>query len=272
MKDEEYSGDLVLSDALKTAQEAAEEAGTLQMEKLRSSFEVGRKSTGVDMVTEVDKRCEELITERIGGRYPDHGILGEEQGESFGDSDYLWVIDPLDGTTNYVHGLPIFASSVALLYRGEPLLGVVHMAPLGATYRALRAHGAQKNGRPISVAQRARLGESIVGTGVPYDRANSARNNVDYIAHMAPRVRGLRRLGAAAYDLCLVAEGIYDAYWELKVELWDIAAGILIAEEAGADVRYRKRDEKYDILCSSPAVHEELSRELDSVGPDYEGL
>jgi myo-inositol-1(or 4)-monophosphatase len=242
------------------------------MEHLRGALEVGNKSTGVDMVTEIDQRCEDLITSGIRKAFPSHALLGEEEGRVSGESDYLWVIDPLDGTTNYVHGLPIFASSIALLYRGEPVVGVVHAAPLRVTYTAVRGEGAYRNDASISVAAHEELDECIIGTGVPYDRAESPVNNVDYMARITPQVRGLRRLGAAAYDLCLVADGIYDAYWELKVSLWDIAAGALIAEEAGAVVRYGERAGKYNVIAASPGIYPVLCRELNSVGDQFAEL
>ena len=242
------------------------------MEHLRGTLEVGNKSTGVDMVTEIDKQCEELITDGIADSFPSHAILGEEEGRISGDSAYLWVIDPLDGTTNYVHGLPIFASSVALLFRDEPIVGAVHIAPLRRTYTATRGGGAFRDGSSISVASHEDLNQCVVGTGLPYDRAESPVNNIDYIARIAPKVRGLRRLGAAAYDLCLVADGIYDAYWELKVSLWDITAGALIAKEAGAEVRYVERAGKYNVLAASPDIYPSLCHELNSVGDQFEEL
>lgn len=251
-------------------------AGMLQMEYLNSAVKMENKSSQVDIVTEVDQRCEELISSNLHTQFPDHEILGEEQGAqaSSNNSPYKWVIDPLDGTTNYVHRLPVFATSIALLKHDQPVLGVVHSAPLGRTYTAIAGQGAFLQRVPLHASNTDRLDKSLVATGVPYDRASSSKNNVNYIAHLTPRVRGLRRLGAAALDICFVAEGVYDAYWELKVRLWDIAAGILIAREAGAALSYLSIDNNYtyDIICAAPGLYNPLLAELQSVAGDFDSL
>lgn len=254
----------------------AEAAGNLQMEYLDSAVEMYNKSSQVDIVTEVDQRCEELISANLHTNFPDHEILGEEQGSqpSSRNSPYKWVIDPLDGTTNYVHRVPVFATSIALLKNDRPVLGVVHSAPLARTYTAIAGGGAFLRRAPIHTSAARRLNESLVATGVPYDRASSQKNNVSYIARLTPRVRGIRRMGAAALDICFVAEGMFDAYWELKVRLWDIAAGVLIAREAGAVVNYLSIDNSYtyDIICAAPGLYDPLLTELQSVGHDFDSL
>ena len=223
----------------------ATSAGNLQMEYLNASVKMYNKSSQADIVTEVDQRCEELIASNLHTAFPEHEILGEEQGyhPSSTDSPYRWVIDPLDGTTNYVHKVPVFATSIALLKHDEPILGVVHCAPLQRTYTGIKDKGAFLGNTPIHCSETSSVRDSLIATGVPYDRATAKKNNVDYISYLTPRVRGIRRMGAAALDVCLVAEGVYDAYWELKVRLWDIAAGILIAQEAGATVKYLSIDD-----------------------------
>ncbi len=265
-----------LQTVLPYVRQLAESAGTLQMEYLNSAVKMENKSSQVDIVTEVDQRCEELITSNLHTKFPDHEILGEEQGSqsSSNNSPYRWVIDPLDGTTNYVHRVPVFATSIALLKHDRPVLGVVHSAPLGRTYTAIAGEGAYLTRTPLHTSKTSRLNASLVATGVPYDRATTEKNNVNYIAHLTPRVRGIRRMGAAALDICFVAEGVFDAYWELKVRLWDIAAGILIAREAGAVVNYLSIDNNYsyDIICSAPGLYKPLLTELQSVAGDFDSL
>src|SRR6056297_111297 len=254
----------------------AKSAGDLQMEYLKSSLKMYKKTSRADIVTEVDQRCEELISSDLHTKFPEHEILGEEQGAypSSSDSPYKWVIDPLDGTTNYVHQVPVFATSIALLKHNTPLLGVVHCAPLQRTYTAMSGRGAYLGETPLHCSNTEAVQDSLVATGIPYDRATAKKNNVNYIAHMSPRVRGIRRMGVAALDACFVAEGVFDAYWELKVRLWDIAAGVLIAQEAGAVVHYLAGTQPYThyILCSAPTLYKPLLQELLTVDTDYSSL
>lgn len=261
--------------ALETAVAAAESAGRLQLEYARKGFSVSNKSSLVDMVTEADKKSEALITKALLSRFPGHGVLGEEGASREEGSPWKWIIDPLDGTTNFVHGHPVYCVSIALAFRGEPVLGAVHIPRLGDTYTAAAGRGAFKNGSPIRIAGRTALGETLMATGVPYDRATSGSNNLSYINALTPKVRGLRRLGAAAYDLCLVAEGVYDAYFELKIRPWDIAAGVVIVREAGGTARWWRRSgqdepgELLDCVASSPAILPELVKALSAGGADY---
>ena len=173
-----------------------------------------------------------------------------------------------------MHRVPVFATSIALLKHDQPVLGVVHSAPLGRTYTAVAGQGAFMQSAPLHASVTSQLNESLVATGVPYDRATTDKNNINYISHLTPLVRGIRRMGAAALDMCFVAEGIYDAYWELKVRLWDIAAGILIAREAGATVSYLSIDDNYtyDIICAAPRLYNPLLEELHTVASDFETL
>lgn len=254
----------------------AQSAGKLQMEYLDSSVKMQNKTSQVDLVTEVDQRCEELISSNLHRTFPEHQILGEEGGAqaSPSNSPYKWVIDPLDGTTNYVHQVPVFATSIALLKDTTPILGVVHSEPLKRTYTAISGQGAFLNSTPIHCSEAFEVNASVVATGFPYDRATTEKNNVNYVAHMIPLVRGVRRLGVAALDACFVAEGVFDAYWELKVRLWDIAAGVLIAQEAGATVHYLDGQQPYtyDILCAAPSLYEAFLQELLTVDTDFFSL
>ncbi len=178
-----------------------------------------------------------VFKEYISKNFPEHSVLGEEGGETDNNSDYLWVIDPLDGTINYSQGLPVFAISIALQYKKETILGVVHAPFLSQTYTAVKGDGAYLNGKIITVGNKEKLNQSVIATGFPYDRAIDLRyNNANYAYYFIPKVKGIRRMGAAAYDLCCVASGALDGYWEMKLKPWDMAAGELIVKEAGGEV------------------------------------
>ncbi len=226
--------DLVMKDV----KDWVKEVGKIQRQNLgKENLCIETKSSEVDLVTEVDKLSEEYFLKAIREKYPDHGILSEESGESEnGGSEYKWIIDPLDGTTNYAQGLPIFAISVALQYRNETILGVVYVPMLDLLFEAIRGQKAFGNGKRITVGAKYNLKESLVATGFPYDQSHTKDNNTNYVTHFVPKTRGIRRLGSAAYDLANVAAGIYDCYWELNLSLWDVAAGILLVEEAGGRV------------------------------------
>jgi myo-inositol-1(or 4)-monophosphatase len=261
--------------ALEIALQAAEDAGRLQLELLEKGFDVESKSSVVDMVTEADKKSEALIVKYITSHFPDHDILGEEGASRVSTSPWRWIIDPLDGTTNYVHHHPVFCVSIALAWKDEPVLGIVNVPRLGDLYSAVRGEGACRNGKPLAVSTRCSLDEALLASGVPYDRAESRENNISYITALTPRVRGLRRLGAAAYDLCLVAEGVYDGYFELKLWPWDLAAGTVLVREAGGVVRSwphisgKGPDGMLDCVAASPSMMPEILGALALAGDAY---
>lgn len=214
------------------------EVGQIQKENLRKeNLIVNTKSSEIDLVTEIDELSEEFLINAIRDKYPQHSILSEESGEhKASGSEYLWIIDPLDGTTNYAQGLPIFSISIALQYQGETVLGVVYVPMLDLLFEAIRGQKAFLNGKRIEVSGKQNLKESLLSTGFPYDQHSNHDNNTNYFAYFVPRARGLRRLGSAAYDLANVAAGVLDGYWELNLSIWDVAAGILLVEEAGGKV------------------------------------
>ncbi|MEW5922339.1 MAG: inositol monophosphatase family protein [Bacillota bacterium] len=213
------------------------ETGRMQKDRLGEvGLKMQRKNSGDELVTEVDELSEKMLLQCIGSAYPDHNILSEECGSVNRQSEYLWIIDPLDGTTNYYQGIPIFAISVALQYRGDTILGVVYQPVLEEMFTALKGKGAYLNGLKLSVSHKTALADCVLATGFPYDKSTHRNNNADYFSYFVPRVRGLRRLGAAAYDLASVAAGRFDGFWELNLSLWDVAAGILLVEEAGGKV------------------------------------
>ncbi len=217
--------------ALHTAESVAREAGAFVMQGWRAGGAVSKKGR-FDLLTEYDLRSEQLIRGRIGREFPSHRIIGEEDRET-GAGELVWYVDPIDGTTNFVHGHFFFCVSIAL-YRGSSgLAGVVHAPALGVTWSASRGGGAFRNEERCAVSDRSRLEEALCATGFPYDRWSSPDNNQAELALFLQRARGVRRCGSAAIDLCLVADGTYDVYWEKGLNAWDMCAGALIVAEAG---------------------------------------
>ena len=221
----------------------AKGAGEIQLAYFRGNdLGIETKSNAYDVVTRADKESEAYIVQAILGRYPGHGILGEEGGVmGTAGSDYRWVIDPLDGTTNYSQGLPIFSVSIALQHQGETVVGVVYAPYLGELFWASREGGAwMKCGdgaaKRLRVSEKRTLATSVLATGFPYDKDVNPDNNSDNVARIVPYVRDIRRLGSAAYDLSCIAAGLLDGYWELDLHEWDVCAANLIVREAGGVV------------------------------------
>lgn len=219
-----------------------------------------------DVVTDADKASEALILAAIREQFPDHSVLAEESGQAVGTGEYQWLIDPLDGTLNYLHGLPIFCVSLALLRGGEPLVGVVYDPMRGELFAAERGGGAHCNGRRLRVSATTRLAEALLTTGFPYDRFSQPDNNIREHNHLLLRCQDVRRPGSAALDLCNVAAGRSDAHWELGLSPWDVAAGALIVSEAGGTVSDWKgapwRPDGPRMVASNGRIHAELIQEL----------
>lgn len=220
---------------LTEAREAALEAGRYLLQGLSQKKEVDFKGQ-VDLVTSFDRRSEEMIFRRLSRAFPDHSFLAEEEIRQDRASAYCWLVDPLDGTTNYAHGLPVFCVSIALSLKKEVVLGVVYDPAREEMFTAVRGQGAYLNGQPVRVSGTAELGRSLLATGFPYDVRSSNDNNLDHFSNFAVRAQAIRRLGSAALDLCYVACGRFDGYWEKKLKPWDLAAGSLLVEEAGGRV------------------------------------
>ncbi|WP_198419570.1 inositol monophosphatase family protein [Geomonas oryzae] len=251
---------------LDTAVSAARQAGRLQKERLWGEFTFDFKGE-VDIVTEVDRACEELIVSRIAAAFPGHSFLAEENLYADGDPAWRWVIDPLDGTTNYAHGFPWFCVSIALEHEGELTLGVIYHCMMDELFTAVRGGGAFLNGRPISVSSRKPLRHSLIATGFPYDATRGNENNFRNFFELQLAARGVRRAGAAALDLAYVAAGRLDGYWECKLKPWDVAAGSLLVREAGGMVTNHKgephRIGDHRILASNGLIHEEIETLLE---------
>lgn len=219
--------------AQEAAQAIARQAGEFLQENRFAPKQVSVKTDMVDLVTNVDKAADRLITEQLRTHFPTHTIIAEESAQSGPQSRYCWYIDPLDGTTNFAHTYPHFAVSLALAHESTAIVGVVHDPVRNETFSAQRGGGAQLNGNPIRVSTASQLDQSLLLTGFPYDRRSYSAFYLRYYEAFMLRTHGVRRSGSAALDLCYVACGRADAFWEWRLHPWDIAAGSLIVEEAG---------------------------------------
>jgi myo-inositol-1(or 4)-monophosphatase len=220
---------------LNTAVSAAQEAARIHRFHVGGELDVSTKSNDTDLVTKVDKLCEKRVREIVAERHPGHEVLGEEMGGPGGDAEHRWIVDPLDGTVNYAHGFPFYCVSIALEIRGRMEVGVVLDSAHGELFSAVRGGGAFLDGVPISVSAEAEPSRAMLATGFAYDRERLLENAQVFL-RVLPKVRAVRRPGAAALDLCFVAAGRLDGFWELTLNPWDVAAGVLIIEEAGGRV------------------------------------
>jgi myo-inositol-1(or 4)-monophosphatase len=239
----------------------ARRAGAFVLDGLGRSHEVRHKGS-IDLVTEVDLGSERLIIDGIREAFSSDSILSEEAGGSL-ETEVCWVIDPLDATTNFAHGVAHFSVSIACWERGQPWFGIVFDPTSSELFHALRGEGAWLNGQPIHVSNEAHLGESFLATGFPYDIRTNPENNLDNFARMSRLGLAIRRLGSAALDLAYVAAGRFDAYWELSVYPWDWAAGVVLVREAGGRLTdLEGRDSvplgSASILASNGLVHHEM--------------
>lgn len=252
--------DIDINAALEAARQMAVMAGEEHLKYFRhKGLHVDTKINESDIVTAADKAAEAVILERIASMFPDHSVLSEESGEADHGSRYRWVIDPLDGTTNFSAGLPNFCVSIALEVDGEPVVGVVHAARLGETFTAIKGGGARLNGAAVGVRPNSLIERAVVATGFPIDKNVNPDNNLDNVARVLPLVRGLRRLGSAALDLSYVGAGFLDAYWESNLHRWDIAAGLLIAREGGARHSFYRTDRNYSVIAATPAIYDRIA-------------
>ena len=210
----------------------ARDAGSLLAGKFNSKHEIYYKGE-IDLVTEADKMSEDLIIAAINSSFPDHGILSEESPAQNSQAKQRWIIDPLDGTTNYAHGYPVFCVSIALENEGVIVLGVIYDPLREEMFVAERGKGAYLNGKKMNVSKTTTLSRSLLATGFPYDIRLSKDNNLNYFNLMAMEAQAIRRAGAAALDIAYIAAGRFDGFWELKLMPWDMAAGCLMVEESG---------------------------------------
>jgi len=254
------------SPTLKDIEMLARQAGAILRSGYAREHQVNHKGI-IDLVTEIDHQSEDFILEQIRARYPGHAILAEESGISQGYKDHMWFIDPLDGTVNYAHNIPIFCVSIAYAQNGVTRLGVVYDPMRDECFSAERGRGAWLNGSPLHVSSVAELVHGLLVTGFPYDTWDTSDDNFDNFTRFAKMTQGVRRLGSAALDLCYVAGGRFDGYWEISLAPWDVAAGGLIAEEAGATVTNVDGGPDYitrplSVLAATPHLHPLMLEEL----------
>lgn len=249
---------LDLNSTLQKVTAWARECGEMQLDYFRSSKLHSRaKYNKSDIVTEADSKSEEIILKHIAEDFPSHSVLGEESGKHDGTPEWRWVIDPLDGTTNFKAGLPMFTVSIALEHNGESVLGVVYAPYLNEMFTAVKGGGAFLNGSQIHRSPTDDLACAVVCTGFPVDKDTNPDNNLDNFSRVMPKVRGMRRIGSAALDISYVGAGFLDAYWELHLHKWDIAAATLIASEAGANIDILRSKSELDIsvLACTPGIY-----------------
>jgi myo-inositol-1(or 4)-monophosphatase len=244
----------------------ARQAGEILRAGYGKRIQISSKGA-IDLVTEIDRQSEKYLLGEIHRRYPGHHIMAEESGEISGKDCCLWYIDPLDGTVNYAHHVPIFSVSIAYQQDGVLQLGVVYDPLRDELFSAERGKSAQLNGKAISVSNTTRLDRSLLATGFAYDIHTHPETNLDHFASFSLRCQGIRRLGSAALDLCYVACGRFEGFWELRLSPWDIAAGGLIAEQAGALVTDIHGNPDYmatpeSILAANPALHSAMLQVL----------
>jgi myo-inositol-1(or 4)-monophosphatase len=219
---------------LELATSLARAAGKIQRERYATGLDIRTKSAPVDLVTDVDETCEALIVSALEAERPEDAILAEEGSEREpSGATWRWIIDPLDGTTNYAHGYPRFCVSIGVELEGKRTVAVVYDPLMNELFHAVVGRGAYLNGRPIRVSKETVLDRALLATGFAYDRRKSEQDNLNHFAAFLKAARALRRDGSAALDLCYVASGRLDGFWEFKLAPWDVAAGYLIVEEAG---------------------------------------
>lgn len=240
----------------------ARQAGEILRQGYGKQHQVSFKSA-IDIVTEVDKQSEQYLIAEIRAQFPHHQIVGEESGQHDGDPCCRWYIDPLDGTVNYAHGVPIFAVSLGYLEEGRMRLGVVYDPLRDECFTAEHGKGAYLNGEPIHVSAVTELNRALLVTGFPYDMHVSNHDNLDNYSRFSKTSQAVRRLGSAALDLCYVACGRFDGYWEISLQPWDLAAGLLIAMEAGARVTNITGDgsalqDPYSVVAAPPEIHRQI--------------
>ncbi len=248
----------------------ARNAGLFLKDRFTEKHEITYKGE-IDIVTEADRMSEKMLLSEIEAAFPHHDILAEESDGTEKGSDYRWLVDPLDGTTNYAHGFPFFCVSIALEKRGEIIMGVIYDPMADELYEATLKGGAFLNGKKIFVSNTTDLSKGLLATGFPYDIRTNSDNNINYFSEMALRAQAIRRAGSAALDLAYVASGRFDGFWELQLNPWDTAAGWLLVTEAGGLVTdfdgssysFHSRG----ILSSNGRIHDDMKDVIEKTDP-----
>jgi len=244
--------------------EATKEAGKIIQQYFQGSFNIENKEGINNLVTEVDKHSENAIIDIIRKNYPEHSIISEEVGEMLQESDYQWIIDPIDGTVNFAHGIPICCVSIGLKHKEELLLGAVYNPMMNELFFAEKGKGAYLNDKPIKVSSKTNFAKACLVTGFPYKWPNSSEHPIRVFERFILEGLPVRRLGSAAIDLCWVACGRFDGFWEYNLSSWDVAAGYLIVQEAGGRIT-NFDGEPYSVfdketLATNGHIHEDMLR------------
>jgi myo-inositol-1(or 4)-monophosphatase len=251
----------MLNIALRAARQAGEHI--VRASDRLDILTVSEKSSN-DYVSDVDHAAEDIIIKLLHKTYPDHGFLAEESGFTNKEADYCWIIDPLDGTTNFVRGIPHYAVSIACQYQGRLEHAIVYNPVTREEFTASRGRGAQLNGRRIRVSNRTNLDGALLGTGIPFHshQSDKLEGYLQALGELAPQTAGIRRAGAASLDLAYVAAGRFDAFWEMGLQPWDIAAGLLLIQEAGGLVSDFAGGNRYmetgDVVCGNPKCFKQV--------------
>ncbi len=240
----------------------SKEAGEIVREGFHQNLKIEYKSNESDLVTNIDKASEKLITDFVKKKYPSHGILAEEGGNIKDGAEYIWIIDPLDGTVNFAHGLPIFSISIGIQKNGKTIAGVVYDIEQNILYSAESGGGSFANDEKIKVSDNSNIAHSILVTGFPYNIHQNPFNALEKFVSFTRKARGIRRLGSAAIDFCYVARGVFDGFWEVYLNPWDICAGKFILEEAGGIVTNFNGEQigvdSKQILASNGKIHDSM--------------
>ncbi|MDF0674084.1 MAG: inositol monophosphatase family protein [Nitrospira sp.] len=256
---------------LEAAVAASQEAGALLLEYAAAGFHIEYKNP-INLVTDADHAAEQCVIDRLKALFPAHRFLAEEQGRlEETQSPYLWIIDPLDGTTNFAHGYPAYCVSIGLEYEGRCVLGAIFDPSRNELFTAIEHRGARLNGRPIHVSRTMTLDRSLLVTGFAYDIRETPRNNLDHFSSFALKAQGLRRTGSAALDLCYVAAGRFDGFWEVRLNPWDMAAGSVIVREAGGRLsNFSGKDLSIygqELVATNGQIHEAMLAVLNQENP-----
>lgn len=245
--------------------QAAREAGRCALEHIEKIGKISYKDSVKNLVTDIDKKCEGIIIDKIRKYFPEHSILAEESGETNNTGKFKWIIDPIDGTTNYAHGFPFFCTSIGIMQSDSLKIGVVYDPSRDELFAAEEGKGAFLNKKPIKVSQKTKVQDSLIATGFAYD-INVKRDNIPYFEKLLEEAQAIRRAGSAAIDLCYVACGRFDGFWEMGLNSWDTAAGVLIVQEANGRVTAmdgRSFDIfQKNILATNSFIHDEMIKLL----------
>lgn len=242
------------------------QAGSILRAGYNKEHEIKYKGI-IDPVTEIDRQSEDYLLGEVQRDFPDHHIFSEESGVIKGNDEHIWYIDPLDGTVNYAHNIPIFSVSIGYAYKGDLTFGAVYDPMRDELFLAERGKGATLNGKPIHVSETTELQKSLLVTGFPYDAWNTEHDNFANFIKFGKLSQGVRRFGSAALDLCYVASGRFDGFWELSLKPWDVAAGGLVCQEAGAHITNVKGESDFisppqSVVATTPGIHARMLEEL----------